>query len=70
MLTPHIMLTPHRGNLSPVNANDDNTHGLGNDFWCNPVTGATNGGGVWAHEISNIQDCPLATCRDVRVQVS
>jgi len=56
------------GNLSPADANDDNTHGLGNDFWCNPVTGATNGGGVWAHEISNIQDCPLATCTNVRVQ--
>lgn len=56
------------GYLSAVDANDDNTHGLGNDFWCNYLRGTSNGGGVWAHEISNIQDCPLATCRDVQVQ--
>ena len=27
------------GRLSPADANDDNTHGLGNHFACNPLTG-------------------------------
>jgi len=55
------------GYLSPVGVNDDNTHGLGNHFAINPKTNnpATP---IWAHEISNIQDCPLATCRTVRIQ--
>ena len=56
------------GHLSAKSANDDNTHGFGNDFWCNPETGGTNGGGVWAHEISNIQDCPCQTCNNVKIQ--
>ena len=54
------------GNLSPKGVNDDNTHGLGNDFACNPLTGVSRGD-HWYHEISNIQDCPFpyyssATC--------
>ena len=55
------------GYLSPEGVNDDNTHGLGNHFAINPKTNqpATP---VWSHEVSNIQDCPLATCKSVRVQ--
>jgi len=45
------------GNLSPAGVNDDNTHGLGNDFMCNPHTGVSYSN-KWSHEISNIQDCP------------
>ena len=45
------------GNLSPTGVNDDNTHGLGNDFACNPLTGVSRSN-HWHHEISNIQDCP------------
>ena len=45
------------GNLSPTGVNDDNTHGLGNDFACNPLTGVSRSD-RWPHEISNIQDCP------------
>jgi len=47
------------GNLSPTGVNDDNTHGLGNDFGCNPLTGVSSSN-HWLHEISNIQDCPYA----------
>ena len=47
------------GNLSPTGVNDDNTHGLGNDFHCNPLTGVSRSN-HWHHEISNIQDCPYA----------
>ena len=55
------------GYLSPVGVNDDNTHGLGNHFLCNPLTG-TAANNVWGHEISNIQDCPLATCKTETLQ--
>ena len=55
------------GNLSPVGANDDNTHGLGNHSACNPLTG-TAADNKWAHEISNIQDCPLETCKTETLQ--
>lgn len=46
------------GRLSPANDNDDNTHGLGNHFSCNPLTGIPIPGyeTVWNHEISNIQN--------------
>ena len=46
------------GRLSPANDNDDNTHGLGNHFACNPLTGIPTSGfeTVWNHEISNIQN--------------
>ena len=53
------------GHLSDVN--DDNTHGLGNDFRIRPLTGAIIGDD-WPHDISNIQDCPIPTCKDVRLQ--
>ena len=56
------------GHLSDLGVNDDNTHGLGNDFHCNPLIGSTAGGGIWQHEISNIQDCPVPYCTNVRVQ--
>ena len=46
------------GNLSPVGVNDDNTHGLGNNFGCNPLTGKELNT-LWAHEISNIQNCSI-----------
>jgi len=51
-----IVLT--RGHLSGANVDDDNTHGLGNHFACNPLTGIAIPGykTVWNHEISNIQD--------------
>ena len=55
------------GNLSPEGVNDDNTHGLGNHFAINPKTNVVNAD-QWKHEISNIQDCPLASCRSVRIQ--
>ena len=55
------------GHLSDARVNDDNTHGLGNDFACNPLINRQNDP-YWPHDISNIQDCPLATCRHVRVQ--
>ena len=46
------------GNLSPVGVNDDNTHGLGNHFGCNPLTGVELNP-LWSHEISNIQNCSI-----------
>ena len=53
------------GNLSPAGpaVNDDNTHGLGNDFHVNPHTGVSYSD-YWYHEISNIQDCPYPTYLD------
>ena len=45
------------GHLSGAGDSDDNTHGLGNHFSCNPLTGESYSGN-WAHEISNIQDSP------------
>ena len=55
------------GHLSAADVNDDNTHGLGNNFACNPLTNTPHGAD-WPHDISNIQDCPLATCTEVRLQ--
>ena len=58
------------GYLSAADVNDDNTHGLGNDFHVTPQTN-TPRSTTWPHDISNIQDCPLATratCKHVRVQ--
>ncbi|XP_063689988.1 uncharacterized protein LOC134822717 [Bolinopsis microptera] len=49
------------GHLSGADVNDDNTHGLGNDFGINPLTDTINS--VWAHDISNIQDCPMPACK-------
>jgi len=42
------------GHLSAVNVNDDGTHGLGNHFAVNPLTGKAHST-VWNHEISVIQ---------------
>ena len=53
------------GHLSAEGANDDNTHGLGNHF---ALDSNSIGGTTWRHEISNIQDCPLASCSSVRIQ--
>ena len=55
------------GHLSEADVNDDNTHGLGNHFAINPLTN-TIVDNQWTHDISNIQDCPVSTCRSVRVQ--
>merc|ERR1719419_1537707 len=55
------------GNLSPADANDDNTHGLGNHFACDPLTGISKID-EWKHEISNIQYCPLSSCKNVKLQ--
>lgn len=41
------------GHLSPPNASDDNTHGLGMHFSVNGKTGE-NIDANWKHEISNI----------------
>ena len=55
------------GHLSEADVNDDNTHGLGNDFHANPLKNTVYSNN-WPHDISNIQDCPLQTCRAVRLQ--
>ena len=55
------------GHLSGANENDDNTHGLGNDYRCNPLDN-TRIGSLWPHDVSNIQDCPLGSCNHVRLQ--
>ncbi|KAL5260933.1 hypothetical protein ACHWQZ_G006846 [Mnemiopsis leidyi] len=47
------------GHLSGVDRNDDNTHGLGNHFACNPLTGKAldpQSAVLWPHEISVIQN--------------
>lgn len=48
------------GHLSEAHLNDDGTHGLGNHFACNPLTGKWTKGyrKVWNHEISIIQGAP------------
>ena len=59
------------GHLSKENVNDDNTHGLGNDFAVNPKTG-TKFTQFCSHEISNIQNCPFPSCggKNVKIQGS
>ena len=56
------------GHLSPPNANDDNTHGLGMHFHANGKTGQ-NIGANWKHEISNIQNCPYPLCPITRRKI-
>ncbi|KAL5254524.1 hypothetical protein ACHWQZ_G014094 [Mnemiopsis leidyi] len=56
------------GYLSSREVNDDNTHGLGNDFHCNPLTGVSLND-HWNHEISNIQDCPNTRWNTCKVQL-
>lgn len=53
------------GYLSPASVDDDNTHGLGNSFACNPLTGSASHPD-WAHDISNIQDCAYPTCSHIK----
>merc|ERR1712224_1100448 len=54
------------GHLSRADVNDDNTHGLGNNFAINPKTCETGKSSTfWKHEISNIQDCPIPNCKTV-----
>ena len=48
-------------NLSPRHHNDDNTHGLGNHFGCDPLNGREVNP-LLSHEISNIQDCAISRC--------
>ena len=56
------------GFLSAASDNDDNTHGLGNNFYCNPLTN-TRYGNSRNHDASFIQDCSLLEgCEDVKVQ--
>eukprot|EP00116_Pleurobrachia_bachei_P016521 sb/3476783/ len=55
-------IVPTGGHLSAENVNDDNTHGLGNDYW---HTGNNN---MWAHDASVIQDCPLDSCTNIVIQ--
>ena len=57
------------GHLSDENINDDNTHGLGNHYTVKGKIGKSDYP-QWAHEISNIQDCPRPSCprEDVKIQ--
>ena len=55
------------GHLSEAHIDDDETHGLGNHFAIDLLICRVNYP-RWAFEISNIQDCPLQTCKHVKVQ--
>ena len=55
------------GHLSGADVDDDNTHGFGNNFWVRPkMVEDPEASPDWAHEISNIQDCPLQGCTGVK----
>jgi hypothetical protein len=60
------------GHLSGADVDDDNTHGFGNNFWVRPkMVEDPEASPAWAHEISNIQDCPYPSCTQsvgVRIQ--
>ena len=56
------------GHLSAENIDDDNTHGLGNHFSVNGITGKIDDPGN-EHEISNIQDCPYPFCPTLNVKI-
>ena len=56
------------GHLSAANKNDDNTHGLGDHFVMNAKTGRSKNR-AFAHEISNIQDCPVQSCPSLKVKI-
>jgi len=60
------------GHLSGREDDDDNTHGLGNNYAINGRTAQSDGHNTWEwqHEIANIQDCPQWTCNRVQVQGS
>ena len=49
--------------LSAENVNDDDTHGLGNEFGGSPYSKDMQGSSAWWHDASAIQaDCHGATC--------
>jgi len=52
------------GHLSPAGLNDNNTHGLGIHFSCDPLTGTVQHD-EWKFEITNIQYCPYPKCKSV-----
>jgi len=55
------------GHLSRADVDDDNTHGFGNNFWVRPkMVEDPEASPDWAHEISNIQDCPVQGCAGVK----
>jgi len=56
------------GHLSLADANDWDTHGLGNHYQCNPMTGIPTSNGVAENEISNMQYCPALSCNNQKVQ--
>ena len=60
------------GHLSGADVDDDNTHGFGNNFAIRPkMVEDPEANPDWAHEISNIQDCPYPSCTQrvgVRIQ--
>ena len=57
------------GHLSGADENDDNTHGLGNDFHCNPRTNIQFSK-YRNHDVSNIQDCSWKKgCTDKNVKI-
>ena len=56
------------GNLSPADADDDNTHGFGNHFFVNGTTGQ-DWNSLYKHEISNAQDCPLNSCPNIAMKL-
>ena len=57
------------GHLSGATVNDDNTHGLGMDFYGNPLKNVPFAFESSSLDASVIQDCSLLeNCEDIRVQ--
>jgi hypothetical protein len=57
------------GHLSDANVNDDNTHGLGQDFYGDPLTNTAWGYPGNAVDASVIQDCSLVKgCKNLKLQ--
>ena len=62
-----IVLT--EGHLSGANDNDDNTHGLGNSYYCNPITNTRISKSRYS-DVANIQDCSwLKRCKEDEIKV-
>ena len=58
-----VRIALNGGYLSARDANDDNTHGLGNHARADCKTGIEpSNGSTYRLEISNIQNCPLSSC--------
>ena len=55
------------GHLSDKNADDDNTHGLGNNYFINMTTTKVIEPGAEA-EVANIQNCSYPSCKKKIVQ--